>query len=105
MYGLGIKRNRQNTAVLKTVMKIILKECGAYGSYLEFSGTVLVTCFLHLLSFSAKGSNPSLLLFHVKIGLKQVTFILTETILRRVFFARPIDDEDGHSRNDGWEYF
>ena len=24
MYGLGIKRNRQNTAVLKTVMNIIL---------------------------------------------------------------------------------
>ena len=25
VWGLGIKRNRQNTAVLKTVMKIILK--------------------------------------------------------------------------------
>ena len=25
VYGLGIKRNRQNTAVLKTVMKIILR--------------------------------------------------------------------------------
>ena len=65
-----------------------------------------MTCFLHLLSFSAKGSNPSLLLFHMKFGLKQVTFILTETILRGVFFfARPIDDEDEHSRNDGWECF
>ena len=56
-------------------------------------------------SFSAKGSNPSLLLFHIKIRLKQVTFILTETIFRRVFFARPIDDENEHSRNDGWECF
>ena len=54
---------------------------------------VLVTCFLHLFSFSTKGSNPSLFLFHTKIGLKQVTFILTETILCLVFFARPIDDE------------
>ena len=25
MYGLGIKRNHENTAVLKTVMKIILR--------------------------------------------------------------------------------
>ena len=25
VYGLGIERNRQNTAVLKTVMKIILR--------------------------------------------------------------------------------
>ena len=25
LYGLGIKRNHQNTAVLKTVMKIILR--------------------------------------------------------------------------------
>ena len=53
-----------------------------------------MTCFLHLLSLSAKESNPFLLLFHTKIGLKQVTFILTETILPRVFFfAGPIDDE------------
>ena len=66
---------------------------------------VLVTCFLHLLSFSAKGSNPFLLLFHTKIGLKQVTFILTETILRRLFFAGPIEDENEHSRNDSWECF
>ena len=64
-----------------------------------------MTCFLHLLSFSAKGSNPSLLLFHKKFGLKQVTFIQTDTILSGVFFARPIDDEDEHSRNDGWECF
>ena len=76
-----------------------------YRSYLQFNGTVLVTCFLYLLSFSAKGSNPSLFLFHTKFGLKQITFILTETILRGVFFARPIDDEDEHSRNDGWECF
>ena len=53
-----------------------------------------MTCFLHLLSFSAKGSNAYLLLFCTKIDLKQATLILTETILLRVFFfARPIDDE------------
>ena len=95
VYGLGIKRNHQNTAVLKTVMKIILRnDCknghfaARVGSYLEFSGTVLVTCFLHLLSFCAKGSGTSLLLFHTKMGLKQVTFIITETILRQVLFCQ-----------------
>ena len=66
---------------------------------------VLVTCFLHLFAFSAIGSNPSLLLFYTKMGLKQVTFMITKTILRRVLFARPINDEDEHSRNDGWECF
>ena len=68
-----------------------------YGSFLELNGMVLVTCFLHLLSFSAKGSSTSYHSLHSKMLLKQVTFILTETILRRVFFARPIDDEDEHS--------
>ena len=84
----------KNTAVLKTAMKIILRNDCKNSHFaarmdltLEFNGTVLVTCFLHLLSFSAKGSNPYLLLFHTKIGLKQVTFILIETILPRVFFC------------------
>ena len=89
MYGLGIKRNRQNTAVLKTAMKIILRNDCKNSHFAARMGLTLSSCdlLLHLLSFSAKGSNPSLLLFHAKMGLKQVTFIITETILSRVLFC------------------
>ena len=54
------------------------------GSYLEFNSTVLVTCFLHLLSFSAKGSSTSLHSFITKMRLKQAALITTETTLSPV---------------------
>ena len=78
---------------------------GAYGSYLELNRTVLVIYFLHLLSFSAKGSSISLPSFYAKMRLKQATLIMIETTYGECFLARPIDDEDEHSRNDGWECF
>ena len=59
----------------------------AYESYLEFNGKVLVTYFLHLLSYSAKGISTSLYLFCTKMELKQATLIITETTLHPVLFG------------------
>ena len=55
----------------------------ADGSYIELNSTVLVTCFLHLLSFFAKGSSTSLPLFYMKmrLGMFLISKILNKTKL------------------------
>ena len=58
---------------------------------------VLVTCFLYLLSFSAKATSTSYHSLHIIIRFKQVTIIMTETFDDEWFLLRPIDDEAEHS--------
>ena len=72
-----------------------------YASCREFHSLVLVMHLLRLISSSTKGGSNSVQLLHCKMWLKQAKLITNETTLHQPFLARPIHDEDEHSRNDG----
>ena len=95
MYNIEIKRSCQKTAMLKTALTIFLRnDCNGevtavYASYLEFHGSVLVTCLLHLIYSSVKGSNNTLHTFYTKMWLKQATLIIIDHFTSSAFWLGP----------------